>query len=114
MSAADKQQLRAIAVWRALANNDLQPILTCNGHPNRGLAEYDVVVGGSDMVGVLHEHIEQVRVTAEEHGGRMWLDPSGKLCVVWPLERKPGPAGSDRSSRQHALHDEAARAERGE
>lgn len=88
--AAESQLADAQLCFVALAMAGMQPTLTCSGHPHIDAAEYDIVIGGSGMVGVLHEDLVAAAGIAEVHGGRLWLDTDGKLCVVWPLAPGPG------------------------
>lgn len=86
----EDQLATAQLCFAAAAMAGMHPTLTCNGHPHIDVAEYDVVLGGSGMVGVLHEDIVLAVSIAEAHGGRLWLDVTGKLCIVWPITHGPG------------------------
>lgn len=86
----EDQLANAQLAFRAAALAGMQPVLTCNGHPHVDVAEFDVVLGGRSLVGVLHEQIEQALTIATVHGGRLWLDTDGKLCIVWPITPGPG------------------------
>ncbi len=94
---AVKQFDAAVAAFTECAAAQLNPTLQAHTLPVNGDAEYDVIIGGRGLQGVLHEEIAAVLAIAERHGGRAFVhhaEKSGEgcLCIVWPrAERTSGP-----------------------
>lgn len=89
---------RAVAVTRALLEAGLQPTLNANVQSGNNWreGEYDVVIEGSSLYGVIHEEIVAALAIAEEHGGRLWLSSraiggDGKLAILFDYKHPPGP-----------------------
>jgi hypothetical protein len=68
--------------------------------PNFRDGEFDVVVETPPMAGVLHEDIAALLSIAERHGARVWLGkPDGKLSILFPIQRVPGPGEEEPEAR---------------
>lgn len=110
MSAPTEQQNAALATFVACVVEGLNPTLTAHTKPVNGEAEYDVLIGGRGLQGVIHEDIETVLHIATEHGGRAFIHHADKLgegclCIVWPGRRPDGPDPAG----EHAAQAESGR-----
>lgn len=97
-----EQQNAALAAFVACVVARLNPTLRAHTQPYSGEGEYEVLIGGRGVAGVVHEDIEAVLRIAKEHGGRAFIDTrdihrsdaewkQGRLCIVWPGRSPSGP-----------------------
>lgn len=96
---AEPNVMRAFMAFREVLETGMNPELlsTVQQGNDWRKGEYDLVIRGSSMYGVIHEEISSLLQIAEKHGGRLWLDRQGStLAILFPYERPAGP-GEDES-----------------
>lgn len=87
---------RAYAAFRDALLAGVQPCLdsSIQDGNNWREGEFDVLIRGSSVYGVLHEEIQKLLDIAERHGGRLWFDRNHQtLAILFPYEHPPGPDG---------------------
>lgn len=105
-----EQQNAALAAFVSCVVARLNPTLRCHTGKWNGGGEYELLVGGRGMSGIIHEDIEAVLAIATQHGGRAFVTPEdlddderrGRLCIVWPGRAPDGPDPSSEHDAQAA------------
>jgi len=85
-------QAAALGAFVACVVADLNPTLRAITMPANGGAEYEVIVNGRGLAGVLHDDIATVLAIASDHGGRAFVHHAdqtreGCLYIVWGGDR---------------------------
>jgi hypothetical protein len=119
-----EQQNQALRAFVACTVAGLNPSLHAYTKPHNGAGEYEIIIGGRGMAGIIHEDIEAILRIATEYGGRAFFHVEDRtpgfltegvsrdgLCIVWPGRPPSGPDPEGEHDAQAAQGRRKARAE---